>query len=365
MNRDQASFLKSVDEDKNKVYYARIAVLDKLEKPIKSIEGRVLEGSSLSVNGSSSMRRTCTLNLIAEEEENDLTNIENFLSINKKVKLEVGLKYNVDFKKDVYKVSTLPTKGEVGKIYILKPDMTFWYWSDDSYFQIDSIFKYPDTIVWFPLGVFVITQPSLSHNTSSVNISLNLKDKMCLLNGEMGGGLPTSITFHEYDQAIGEVVCESDPRTDDDLYGNLNEYTIYNYNGNYYKWSRKYGWEETDGNEIGTIAHIPQLFYDIIQTVVIRWGNESPSRVIVNDVPREIKQLVRWTSASPLYHNTATGVYTTDELYLTNEGTWRTFKFNDDVGYVYTDFVYPGELITNIGDNVCSVLDKIIGSETK
>ena len=362
MNRDESTFLKSVDNDRNKVYYARIAILDKLEKPIKSIEGRVQEGSSLSINGSSSMRRTCTLNLIAEEDENDLTNIDNYLSINKKIKLEIGLKYNIDYSKDVKYFmdnSFQNNEGEVGKIYVNKNDLTYWYWNNN-YIELNSIFDYPDTIVWFPMGVFVITQPSLTHNPTTVNISLNLQDKMCLLNGSMGGGLPTSVTFHEYDQMIGEVDCETDPRTDSDL--ELNEYTIYKYDNKYYSWTRQYGFEETDGSEIGTIAHIPQLFYDIIQTVVIRFGNESPSRVIINDVPREIKQIVRWTSNSPLYHNTANGVYLIDETQLTQENTWRVFNFNEDVGYVYTDFTYPGELITNIGDNVCTVLDKIIAS---
>ena len=33
-------------------------------------------------------------------------------------------------------------------------------------------------------------------------ISLSCKDKMCLLNGECAGGLPTSITFHEYAHAF-------------------------------------------------------------------------------------------------------------------------------------------------------------------
>jgi len=34
---------------------------------------------------------------------------------------------------------------------------------------------------------------------------------MCLLNGECGGNLPTSVTFHAYDQIIGEQKCDEDP----------------------------------------------------------------------------------------------------------------------------------------------------------
>lgn len=361
MNREEAAFLAIMDNDRNKKSYARVIILDKNEKPIKSIEGRVLDGSSISLNGNSSVRRTCSLNLIADEAENDLTEIDNFLSVNRKVKIEIGLKYNINFAEDVLyfdKDSDLPEQGQVNKIYVVRKTFTNYYWDGIIYQEINSIFDYPDVITWFPLGVFVITQPNLTHNSGGCNITLNLKDKMCLLNGEISGGLPTSITFHEYDQVIGEVDCSGDPRYDATIVPN--EYTVYKYNNQYYQWSRKYGWTEGDKSLIGTIIHMPQLFYDIIQTVVVRWGNESASRVIINDVPIEIKQLVRWTSSSPLYHNTATGQYTTNELFLTSDGVWRTFEFNEDIGYVYTDFTFPGELISNIGDNVCSVLDKVI-----
>ena len=364
MNREEAVFLASMDNDRNKNSYVRVIILDKNEKPLKSIEGRVLDGSSISLNGNSSVRRTCSLNFIAEEAENDLTEIDNFLSINRKIKLEIGLKYNINYAEDILYFNTsenLPSTGQICKIYVVRRGtngIEYYYWNGTEYISINSVFDYPDTMTWFPLGVYVITQPSLTHNVNSCNISLNLQDKMCLLNGTISGGLPTSITFHEYDQMIGELDCEVDPRTNSDLL--MNEYTIYKYDNKYYKWTRKYGWEETTGSEINTIVHIPQLIYDIIQTAVIRWGNESPSKVIINDVPLEIKQLVRWTSSAPLFHNTATGQYTTNELYLTDDGVWRTFNFNEDVGYVYTDFVFPGQLITNIGDNVCSVLDKVI-----
>jgi hypothetical protein len=30
-----------------------------------------------------------------------------------------------------------------------------------------------------------------------------------------------------------------------------------------------------------------------------------------------------------------------------------------DIGYIYTDFTYPGELIGDAGDTVCDILDTI------
>jgi len=367
-----AAFLKTLDGERNKFYYARIIVLDKLDRPIKSIEGRVLDGSSISINGSSSVRRTCTISVLAQEADNDLTNIENFLSINKKIKIAVGIEKWIDYSQDIYyyedKEDTVwdnnnpfahgfPAIGQIGKIYVDRSTMTYWKWVGRSYQQIGSIYEYDKDLVWFPLGVFVINQPSLSHTTDGCVISLSCKDKMCLLNGEMGGGLPTSVTFHEYNQVIGELVCSRDPRTDSEL--TPNNYTVYKYGEQYYTWTREYGWKESDNSTVGETISVPQLIYDIIYTAVVNYGGESPSRVIINDIPREIKQLVRYVGNAPLYHNTSTGQYTTDELYLTQEGTWQEYGYNEDVGYTYTDFTYPGQLITNIGDNVGSVLEKI------
>lgn len=373
MSIQDTSFLKSLDNERNKVYYARIIVLDKYDKPIKSIEGRVLtNGPSLSLNGTSSIRRTCNISLVADRSQNDLTNIENFLSINKKIKIVIGIEKFIDYSKDIYyfkdKSSVIfdinnpydngfPPHGEKGKIYVDRDSNTYWIWDGKTYQQINSIYDYKSEIAWFPLGVFVICQPNLSHNLTSCTISLSCKDKMCLLNGEMGGSLPASVTFHEYNQIIGEIECDIDPRVD--VFLTPNNYTVYKYNHRYYTWSRDYGWKTTDGHEIGKIIAIPQLIRDIIYTAVVNYGGESPSRVIINDIPTEIKQIVRYVGSAPLYHNTETGQYTTDEMYLTEVGTWEVFNFNEDVGYVYTDFTYPGSLITNLGESVTSVLDKI------
>ena len=140
-------FLKKLDLDHDKVIYVKLVVLDKEEQPISSIEGRVSQGS-ISITGTSAVRRTCNLTFLAEETENDLTDIDNLLSIEKRVAIYVGQKNNVD----------------------------------DNY----------DDIIWFPKGIFLITQPNISHTLTGVTISLSCQDKMCLLNGTSGGGLSTN-----------------------------------------------------------------------------------------------------------------------------------------------------------------------------
>ena len=129
-----------------------------------------------------------------------------------------------------------------------------------------------------------------------------------------------------------------------------------------YTWTKKYGWKEDKDATGGDVVSIQNPIYDIILTCVANYGNELLSKIIINDVPKEIKQIVHYTGSTPLYFNSATSMYTMDENDIDNSGNWKAFSYNDDVGYVYTPFIYPGALVSNIGDNVCSVLDKIINT---
>ena len=305
-------FLVDLVLEKNSKKYTRIVVLDKDEFPLESIEGRITAGN-ISISGSSSVRRTCNLTFIASEKDNNnLSNVNNLLSINKKIRVEIGVENHID----------------------------------NNY----------DDIIWFPQGIFIINQPSISHNFGGVTITLSCKDKMCLLNGECGGGLPSSITFHEYDQYIGYQEIDS-------FISDPNEYTVYKIGGQYYRWSVTRGWTEISSSmaqtQRGSIETLPQRIYDIILTLVCNFGNEAISNILISDVPLELKQIVRYVGSNPLYYNALTKKYTYDETEITNIDSWRAFGFNEDVGYVYTDFVYPGELISNIGETITSVLDKI------
>ena len=76
-------FLEQLNNQKLKKYFVKILVLDINENPIRTIEGRVQTGGSINIDGSSAIRRSCSLTFIAEEGENDLTDVDNLLSINK------------------------------------------------------------------------------------------------------------------------------------------------------------------------------------------------------------------------------------------------------------------------------------------
>lgn len=148
-------FLTQLDKLHMRVQYAKIILLSfKDEEPIKEIQGSITSGN-LSVNGSSAIRRTINLDMLASIDNSNLEDIDNEISINKKIKVLIG--YDNPLK---------------------------------------SYKNYGD-IIWFPCGLFVLSSANISRSTSGWNISITGKDKMCLLDGTAGGTLPASITFHE------------------------------------------------------------------------------------------------------------------------------------------------------------------------
>lgn len=166
-----SKFLSMLDEMRIKNHYAKITVLSFVdEKPLREIQGIATAGS-ITVNGQAALRRTISLTVSGIENENDINNIENIISINKKVKIEVGLEN-----------------------------------------PFEDYKNYGD-IIWFPLGTYVINQATTSTTASSANISISGKDKMCMLDGTCGGTLPSAVTFHEtqYEDDNGDISIEQVP----------------------------------------------------------------------------------------------------------------------------------------------------------
>jgi hypothetical protein len=70
-----------------------------------------------------------------------------------------------------------------------------FYWGFRNKFKLEIGLKntinpiYPE-IIWFKMGMYVITSFSTSQSTNNYNISISGKDKMCLLNGDLAGSLP-------------------------------------------------------------------------------------------------------------------------------------------------------------------------------
>lgn len=273
-------FLKTINKIRIKEQYTKIIVLDFQEKKVKEIQGQISSGS-INLDGSSNVRRTCNITFLAKDEEGNVTNISNILSINKKVKVEIGI------------VNTT-----------------------------DSYTEYP--ILWFPLGTYIIINPSISHDSNGVSVSLQLKDKMSLLNGECGGVIPAAVNFDEV--------------TTVDMQGNF-------------------------VTEKPTIAQI-------IRELVHHFGGEQDGKIFINGLDTSVKQATEWIGANSIFlleffspnKSLKSVKYTLDKddlLLLRDSDTYTEFSLGEDIGYTLVDFVYPQELNVDAGTTVTSVLDTI------
>ena len=82
---------------------------------------------------------------------------------------------------------------------------------------------------------------------------------------------------------------------------------------------------------------------------------------------------MKWTGSTPLYlyqEPTSNGLmynsFSTNYEELANRrrqssnpGIIKAYSYGQDIGYILTDFAYPGELIGNAGDTVVTILDQI------
>ena len=279
------SFLQNLTSYPIKDYFAKITLLSwEREDPIRDIQGKIISLSG-NIDGQSSVRRGFSLSIFLNKNNIDLTDTNNQISINKKIALQVGFKN--------------PTS---------------------QYIQYKNL--------WFPQGVYIVASASISHSIDSLIVSVQLKDKMSLLNGDCGGTFLAATVLDNY-----ETVDE---------------------NGGY------------------VILRPP--IYQIIKQVVNHFGGERLERIIVSDLDNRVKQVMKWTGSSPLFfvRNGKQFKMTIDEAQyqewketVEEDGsTWvdvqgTPFEYGCDVGYIYTVFSFPGDLIASPGDTVVGILDRI------
>lgn len=316
-------FLLKLDQQKERENFARIISLDFDENPLEQIEGRVT-GGSVNIDGTSAVRRSCSLSMVAEN-----LDINNFYwGVKNKFKLEIGLSNKIDS-------------------------------------------NYPD-IIWFPLGTYVITSFSTSYTTNNYTISINGKDKMCLLNGEIGGSLPSQVDFgyEEYWDKTNNIITKTPVpiktiiREAVHTYGNepfsnivINDLEdsgleLMEYRGNdpmyvFYKISQQqYDNFTINGNgeckikDSGIICPISKIEEN---------GGHYDKRM---DLAQDLTEIVEEASIV----NFRLG---DSEEYNSEDYTISKVEFGDTPGYKITDLIYAGELIGNVGETITSILDKI------
>lgn len=280
LNSDK-DLLKYVAYLKHRTQYIKIYILDRNEDVQSEIQGLVSAGS-LSINAKSAIRRTgsITVQLGADahtEQERFLEyqRISSLLALGNRVKLEIGYDN-----------------------------------SGREYLEYDRF--------WFNIGTYVITKPQISHNAQGITATLTISDKMCLLNGEMGG------TF-----SAGAVLTEYSSSTE-------------------------------AGAELFQVKLV-----DLIREMVVGLGEIPADKVQIEDVPEQILNIVRWNADEILYVylDDTTSNIENDYIATTTRDNMPEdaliFKKHDIIGYAYTDFIYPGTLAVSPGETITSVLDKI------
>ena len=273
----KSDFLSSISSFVNQKQYVRITLLDWAENPLEEISGEISSGS-ITKDGTSAVRRTCSMSLSVDSGSYDMDDMRSKFSINKKIYVEVGVKN-----------------------------------------YSNKYSEYP--ILWFPQGVFFISSASMqSSATAAIQIQLRLKDKMCCLNGDIGGNFPATTILDERDtqNAQGDYVTQK------------------------------------------------VRVYDIIQEVVHHYGGEPLDNIVIEDVPTRIRKVVKWMGDKPLWlrkvgDSDGSGYFWYDSSIDNHKDDldWIQFQANSDIGYVYDDFVYTSDLTCNIGDTVTTALDKI------
>ena len=349
-------FIELLEKTNSREIYAKIINLTLDEYPIEEIQGKVSQGN-LNIDGSSAVRRTCSLTMIA-----DRVNInEYYWSFATKFKLYIGLKVP-----DIIKNMTIDDNNSIAEFN--ENSRTLVLLKDKRYLYKD----YPD-IIWFPQGIFLITDFKLTLNTNGTdNIYITGKDKMCKLNGELGGNFP-----HATDV------------------GTIEQY------------------EYDENNNLIDIKKPPLTIKNIIREMVHKYANEPFHNIIINDLDKNATQLLNYKGNNDIYllRNVETGLFenvlfngqverydkngnarilaelTENELdnlntdYLsvkavqlknTNSITDTTYytvvksTYGAFIGRRTTDWTFPsgsgnakGELIANARETITSVLDKI------
>lgn len=316
-------FLKQVDADENRETYIRITALDSNDYPRESIEGKAT-GGSINIDGTSAVRRSCSLSLAIPNTDVILTN--KYWCYNNKFKLEVGLKNNINN-------------------------------------------EYPE-ILWFNQGIYLIASFSRSVNANNTNISISGKDKMCRLNGEISGNLPMSVDFgtEEIVAADGTIIVNKIPiytiiqqavRTygqeppENIIINDLDDigYELWEYRGNDPMFiiiapNTAGSMPEVQNISFNKNTKIPAIYEGSVATEV--------TGITFDNFAKKGYKYYSLNTLDPDYNLQATKFkYGIKECYLVRVESGET------AGYHITDLVYSSDLILNAGETVTSLLDKL------
>ena len=321
-------FLLKLDKCKNKVIYAKITALTFNELPLQTIEGRVTQGS-INIDGASAVRRTCSLTIVGQDF--DYNNY--YWGLNTKFKLEIGVQNYVDS-------------------------------------------NYPE-IIWFKQGIYLITGFNTSRSTSNFSISINGKDKMSLLNGEIGGSLESSVDFGTIEEETEDGVWQIRKIPLQEIIKNaVHTYAREPYHNIIINDLDGYGKELLEYR-----LEVPAYVYKIVgettfsnilldgKKAYYQWIKNGDKYEACMDGTTQVRQSLENTSEekfdllvdSLMFGNNSNYYFTIENTITESTNIYEIAKiqYGDTIGYRKTDLTYAGDLIANVGESITSVLDKI------
>ncbi|MDY0197657.1 MAG: hypothetical protein RBR68_07565 [Tenuifilaceae bacterium] len=345
-------FLKKLDTSHILDVLAKIIILDMNEKPIAEIQGRTL-GGQINITNSSSVRRTGNISFLPDERYSNLMDVNQLISLNKKIKIEIGYLNNTN-----------------------------------------KYLDYP--IFWFPLGIFGITGVNESTSSQGHTYFIDFQDKMAFLNGTCGGTFPAAISFdmdNNYEVNISSAtrdsygqakyILEETITIERGQVLNISGFADDSFNGTWTIETFFSGGlagdpliiqtggaeviepiEPTIGEEfLLTLSARKLPIYDIIMQAVSHFGQEQKGNIIIEGIDLRAKNLLKWNGTSTLYITDILGDYTGAAGVLTTtdpgDNTVDSFDPEENIGYEFTNFTFPTDLIAEAGSTVADLLEKI------
>lgn len=294
----QDSFLKRLYSFPERETHCKLISLDFNENPISEISG-LLTAGSVSVDGSSAVRRTCNITMVT----NQININELHWSLHTKYAVMIGL------------------TNSVNPAY--------------------------EPVIWFPQGIFILTNFSQTLNNSGYQIQITGKDKMCMLDGSVGG---TLLTSHDF----GKI-------------------------------------ENRSSIDNTTIDYEYIEIYQIIRNAVHQYGQEPWHNIIITDLDDVSVELLEYTlddkdlfiydicdnptfdiydSNMAFEGGRIAKIFTDNQMFdgdIIQEPTTGTYlrlvkhvQYKDTAGYRNTALTYPGDLVLEAGATITQLLDKII-----
>lgn len=291
-------FLAKMDAYPIREQLCKIIVLTFAEEPLHEITGQIVSGS-LTIDGSSACRRTVSLQMVTQD-----PNVNNLdWEISTKFMLYIGMKNFVDT-------------------------------------------KYDD-IIWFPQGMYVATSLSTTSNMSGITVSLSGKDKMCLLDGSVGGAVFAEHKFNEIQitDTDGTITYEDIP-----IWRIIRE-AIHTYAHEPYENIIVHDLDDISVELLQyKIKNQGAFIYDVADD--INFSSYESDFAFDNDT------IGQWFLEDQGYqdHDEMTTVYQNNNKY------YRVHKhvtYGDTTGYRRTELIYPEDLVVNAGGSITSMLDKI------